>query len=187
MPVPGAMRDPFPWKPQPDYQRLLKALRRQGNPGCVPFLELFADPEIIAAIAGGPVIYKQQQVSDRRVREAALDQRVALLARARLRRAVDRRRPAAARYVPAGDRRHSRAFAWGAHLGGRKRRQNYELARIRELSLAARGGGRFLPTGIHRSHPAGGHGYGRPDLRDARTRMLADGLPQPGPGIVRPA
>ena len=76
MPVPGAMSDPFPWKPQPDYHRLLKALRRQGNPGCVPFLELFADPEIIAAIAGGPVIYKQQQVSDRRVQEVALDQKV---------------------------------------------------------------------------------------------------------------
>ena len=42
----------------------------------MPFLELFANPEIIAAIAGGPVIYKQEQVSDRRVQEAALDQKV---------------------------------------------------------------------------------------------------------------
>jgi uroporphyrinogen decarboxylase len=70
------MNDPFPWKPQPDYHRLLKALRRQGDPRRVPFLELFADPEIIAAIAGGPVLYKQAQLSDRRVQEAAVDQRV---------------------------------------------------------------------------------------------------------------
>ena len=70
------MSDPFPWKPQPDYRRLLCTLRRQGDPRRVPFLELFADPEIIAAIAGGPVFYKPAQLSDRRVLEAALDQKV---------------------------------------------------------------------------------------------------------------
>ncbi len=70
------MSDPFPWKPQPDYHRLLKTLRRQGDPRRVPFLELFADPEIIAALAGGPVIPKQAQTSDRQALEAALDQKV---------------------------------------------------------------------------------------------------------------
>jgi uroporphyrinogen decarboxylase len=70
------MSDPFPWKPQPDYRRLLKTLRCQGDPRHVPFLELFADQEIIAAVTGGPVISKQAQMSDRRAQEAALDQKV---------------------------------------------------------------------------------------------------------------
>ena len=46
----------WPWKPNPDYERLLKALRRQGDPDHVPFLELFADREVIAAALGEPVI-----------------------------------------------------------------------------------------------------------------------------------
>jgi uroporphyrinogen decarboxylase len=66
----------FPWKPQPDYHRLVDTLRRRGDPRRVPFLELFADPEIIAALAGGPVISKHAQISDHQAQEAALDQKV---------------------------------------------------------------------------------------------------------------
>jgi uroporphyrinogen decarboxylase len=46
----------WPWKPEPDYTRLVRALRRQGEPGYVPFLELFADPEVIARVLGEPII-----------------------------------------------------------------------------------------------------------------------------------
>jgi uroporphyrinogen decarboxylase len=63
-------------KPQPDYRRLLATLRREGDLRRVPFLELFADPEIIAAITGEPVISNEAQDSDRQLHRAALDQKV---------------------------------------------------------------------------------------------------------------
>jgi len=71
------LRD-WPWKPKPDYTRLLKALRRQGDPHYVPFLELFADPEMIAAILGEPVIPRQmqRQVRDLDTLERALIQKI---------------------------------------------------------------------------------------------------------------
>ena len=34
------------WKPEPDYTRLLDAIYRRGAKPC-PFIELFADDEII--------------------------------------------------------------------------------------------------------------------------------------------
>ena len=55
----------WPWKPNPDYNRLLKALRRQGDPGYVPFLELFADPEVIAAVLGEPVIPQGAETAEK--------------------------------------------------------------------------------------------------------------------------
>jgi uroporphyrinogen decarboxylase len=69
--------DSWPWKPSPDYTRLLRALRRQGDPADVPFLELFADPEIIAAVLGESVIPDEQQVADREALERSLDQKIA--------------------------------------------------------------------------------------------------------------
>jgi len=44
----------LPWKPDPDYHRLLNALRRRGDPSRIVFLELFADPEIMGAILEEP-------------------------------------------------------------------------------------------------------------------------------------
>lgn len=64
----------WPWEPHPDYTRLLKTLRRQGDPGCIPFLELFADSEVIAAVLGGPVI--PRDVTDHEVLERGLDQKI---------------------------------------------------------------------------------------------------------------
>ena len=43
------------WEPNPDYTRLQKAFRRQGDPNFVPFLELFADTEVIAFVLNEPV------------------------------------------------------------------------------------------------------------------------------------
>jgi uroporphyrinogen decarboxylase len=66
----------WPWKPDPDYERLLKALRRQGDPHRVPFLELFADREVIAAALGEPVIAgetEQTPEGGTRVNQEALD------------------------------------------------------------------------------------------------------------------
>jgi len=42
-------------KPDPDFDRLLTVLRREGEPDRIPFLELFADPEIMEAVLGKPV------------------------------------------------------------------------------------------------------------------------------------
>ncbi len=42
----------FSVKPQPDFNRFLKAVRRQGEPGRVPFIELLADPQIKSAVLG---------------------------------------------------------------------------------------------------------------------------------------
>jgi len=39
---------------EPDFNRLLTVLRRRGEPDRVPFVELFHDPEIIAAVMGEP-------------------------------------------------------------------------------------------------------------------------------------
>lgn len=65
---------PWPWKPRPDYTRLLNALRRQGDPQQVPFLELFADPEIIATFLGETPIQKAEQTAGRERMEAAVSQ-----------------------------------------------------------------------------------------------------------------
>jgi len=39
-------------KPEPDAERLIKALSRSGTPDRVPFMELFADGEVMAAVVG---------------------------------------------------------------------------------------------------------------------------------------
>jgi uroporphyrinogen decarboxylase len=70
------MIDRWPWKPAPDYTRLLKSLRRQGEPHYVPFLELFADFEMTASILGESVIPKAAQISDRKALEAGILQRI---------------------------------------------------------------------------------------------------------------
>jgi len=66
----------WPWKPDPDYTRLLRAIRRQGDPNRVPFLELFADPEVIAAFVDEPAIPSDTQKSDREALTKALDQKI---------------------------------------------------------------------------------------------------------------
>ena len=43
------------FQPEPRFERLLTVLRREGEPDRIPFLELFADPEIIEAVLGKPV------------------------------------------------------------------------------------------------------------------------------------
>jgi uroporphyrinogen decarboxylase len=68
--------DHWPWKPRPDYERLLKALRRRGDPDHVPFLELFADPEVIAAVLDEPAIPWGAQQADRGALEKAVDQKI---------------------------------------------------------------------------------------------------------------
>jgi uroporphyrinogen decarboxylase len=42
-------------RPDPDFERLRKVLLRQGEPDRLPFIELFADPEIMGAIIGEPL------------------------------------------------------------------------------------------------------------------------------------
>jgi len=42
-------------KPQPDFSRLARVLTRSGSPDRVPFIELFADAPVMAAILGEPV------------------------------------------------------------------------------------------------------------------------------------
>jgi len=68
--------DRWPWKPRPDYTRLLAALRRQGDSSYVPFLELFADPEVVAAFVGGEATHKPEQLLHRPAMEKAIEQKV---------------------------------------------------------------------------------------------------------------
>ncbi len=42
------------FKPEPNFERFLKVVRRQGEPDRVPFAELFHDYEIMTAIQGAP-------------------------------------------------------------------------------------------------------------------------------------
>ena len=58
---------------EPDFDRLRRVLLRQGLPDRVPFIELFADVEIIAAVLGETVIYADGGLESR---EAALRQRI---------------------------------------------------------------------------------------------------------------
>ena len=54
-PEEGSMlADRFAMKPDPDFNRLLKVLRRQGEPDRVPYIELFADGEIVDTVLGLP-------------------------------------------------------------------------------------------------------------------------------------
>lgn len=56
-----------PIQPDPDFEgRLLKVLLRQGEPDRVPFIELFADTEIIEAVLGEPVPWVHSNVREER-------------------------------------------------------------------------------------------------------------------------
>ncbi|NLE44218.1 MAG: uroporphyrinogen-III decarboxylase-like protein [Chloroflexi bacterium] len=58
---------------QPDFDRLAKVFWGTEIPDVVPFVELFADQEIVASVLGEPVMYA---VGDRAAREAMLQQRI---------------------------------------------------------------------------------------------------------------
>lgn len=64
----------WPWQPAPDYTRLLRTLRRQGDPDYVPFLELFADQEVIAAVLDEPAVPREEMGRD--ALRKRLDQRI---------------------------------------------------------------------------------------------------------------
>jgi uroporphyrinogen decarboxylase len=59
---------------KPDFERLRRVLRRQEPPDRVPFIELFADPEIVAAVLGEQAIYAELDEMDKR--RALLAQRI---------------------------------------------------------------------------------------------------------------
>ena len=56
--------------PTPDFERLRKVLLRQGEPDHVPFVELFADREIIETIIGEPI--PMLEALDREMQETVL-------------------------------------------------------------------------------------------------------------------
>ena len=66
----------WPWLPNPDYRRLLQVLRREAPLGRTPFLELFADPEVIAFMTGDPPIVLEDCEKDRDVLERYLHQKI---------------------------------------------------------------------------------------------------------------
>jgi uroporphyrinogen decarboxylase len=49
-------------KPAPDFSRLLRVLRRQGEPDRVPFFELLVDREIVGAVLEEPVNSVEQEI-----------------------------------------------------------------------------------------------------------------------------
>ena len=53
---------PIDRKPDPCFERFLKAVRREGEPDRVPFVELGVDAEIMEAVLGEPVRTVEQQV-----------------------------------------------------------------------------------------------------------------------------
>lgn len=68
--------DDWPWKPQPDYHRLLRSIRRQGDPVDVRFLELFADPEVIQAVLGEPPVGSDLLAADRETVRGPIEQKI---------------------------------------------------------------------------------------------------------------
>lgn len=53
-------------KLEPNAERLRRALSRSGVPDRVPFMELFADGEVMAAVLGKPLNYFHKEVESRR-------------------------------------------------------------------------------------------------------------------------
>jgi len=53
-------------EPEPDAERLRVALSRSGEPDRVPFMELFADGEVMAAVLGKPLDYFSRELRSRR-------------------------------------------------------------------------------------------------------------------------
>ncbi len=66
----------WPWTPEPDSNRLLDAIYRRGDPGWVPFLELFADRKVIAAALDEPYLFEGTSPAGREQWEIAIDQTV---------------------------------------------------------------------------------------------------------------
>jgi uroporphyrinogen decarboxylase len=64
------------WKPDPDYNRLIRSFRIQGSPQYVPLLEYFADQEVIARFFHEPVPLTAYEVGTRAQMEAFLDQKI---------------------------------------------------------------------------------------------------------------
>ncbi len=63
-------------KPDPDFSRLDKVLRNQGEPDRVPYIELFADAEIMSALSGVKMTretYRILDIGDRSIINRALD------------------------------------------------------------------------------------------------------------------
>ena len=56
--------------PDPDFERLRKVLLRQGRPDRVPFVELFADREIMQAVVAEP--FPRPDPDDRQLQEIVL-------------------------------------------------------------------------------------------------------------------
>jgi uroporphyrinogen decarboxylase len=52
--------------PEPDAERLQKALSRSGTPDRVPFMELFADGEVMSAVLGKPLDYFSRELRSRK-------------------------------------------------------------------------------------------------------------------------
>lgn len=62
---------------RPDFERLRRVFNRQQPADRVPFIELFADPEIVAAVLGeSPIYVDEDHLENRQVREAHLSQRI---------------------------------------------------------------------------------------------------------------
>jgi uroporphyrinogen decarboxylase len=53
-------------KPEPDFERLKRALLRQGEPERVSLLELYADNEIVAYVMGGSAVEPRDEVEKAR-------------------------------------------------------------------------------------------------------------------------
>ena len=53
---------PIGRKPAPDFRRFLRAVRRQGEPDRVPFVELGVDAEVMATVLEGPATSAEAQV-----------------------------------------------------------------------------------------------------------------------------
>ncbi len=66
----------LPWKPDPDFHRLLNALNRQGDPERVVWLELFADPEIMGAILEETPFPTRDKIKDRETLRWWMDQKI---------------------------------------------------------------------------------------------------------------
>jgi uroporphyrinogen decarboxylase len=61
---------------EPDFERLLKVVHRDSLPDRVPFIELFADGEIVGAVVGEKPVDLFTALTNREAQEASLRQRI---------------------------------------------------------------------------------------------------------------
>jgi uroporphyrinogen decarboxylase len=66
----------LPWKPDPDYHRLLNVINRQGDPDRLIWLEYFADPEIVGAVMEETPFPTKDKIEDRETFSRWLDQKI---------------------------------------------------------------------------------------------------------------